>query len=77
MATLTMDQIQQLETQGYLLVKGALDPELDIAPVEREFGAILDRVAHDLRQAGKIARTYDDLPFEEPSSLLRRNRRIH
>lgn len=65
MATLSADQVAQLHTQGYLLVEGALDPELDIEPVVREFSAILDRVAHDLKRAGKIERTYDDLPFED------------
>ena len=44
MATLTADQVTQLQTDGYLLVKSALDPALDIEPVEREFAAILDRV---------------------------------
>ena len=57
MATLTMDQIQQLETQGYLLVKGALDPELDIAgptkatspddPLPKDFGAHAARPGRD------------------------------
>ena len=65
MATLSPEQIQQLETEGYLLVKGALDPALDIEPVEREFAAILDRVAHGLKAAGQITHTHDDLPFEE------------
>jgi hypothetical protein len=65
MATLTQDQIQQLETEGYLLVKGALDPELDIEPVQQEFAGILNRVANRLRDEGKIANTYADLPFEE------------
>ena len=65
MATLTQDQITELETEGYLLVKGALDPELDIAPVEREFAGILDRLANRLRDEGKITNTYPDLPFEE------------
>jgi phytanoyl-CoA hydroxylase len=65
MATLTAEQIQQLETEGYLLVKGALDTELDIEPVEREFATILDRVAHRLKREGRISDTHDDLPFED------------
>ncbi len=65
MSTLTPEQIQQLQAEGYLLVKGALDPGLDIDPVEREFSAILDRLASDLKRAGKIEHTYDGLPFEE------------
>ena len=65
MPTLTAEQLQQLELEGYLLVKGALDPKLDIEPVEREFAAILERVAQGLHAAGKIPQTHDDLPFEE------------
>jgi phytanoyl-CoA hydroxylase len=65
MATLTQDQISELDREGFLLVKGALDPELDIEPVEREFAGILERVANRLRAEGKIANTYADLPFEE------------
>jgi len=65
MGGLSTEQIRQLETEGYLLVKGALDPELDVEPVEREFSAILDRVAGNLRREGKISDTCDDLPFEE------------
>lgn len=65
MATLTPDQVHQLESEGYLLVKRALDPELDIEPVEREFAGILDRLANRLRDEGKIATTHADLPFEE------------
>jgi phytanoyl-CoA hydroxylase len=65
MATLTTDQIKQLETDGYLLVKGALDPEIDILPVEREFAALLDQVTNDLYRAGKISDLHADLPFEE------------
>jgi hypothetical protein len=47
-ATLTADQIDQLHADGFLLVKGVLDPELDIEPVVRQFGVILDRVANEL-----------------------------
>jgi hypothetical protein len=65
LAGLTTDQIQQLYTEGYLLVEGALDPELDIDPVREEFGGILDRLATRLVRDGKIDRTYDDLPFED------------
>jgi phytanoyl-CoA hydroxylase len=64
-ATLTADQIDQLHADGFLLVKGVLDPELDIEPVVREFGVILDRVANDLKATGKIDDTFDELPFED------------
>jgi phytanoyl-CoA hydroxylase len=65
MGTLTTDQIHELETEGYILVKGALDPKDDIDPVQAEFGDILDRLAHRLVREGKISRTYAELPFED------------
>src|SRR3954447_20230403 len=63
--TLTPEEIERLNTDGYLHVRGALDPALDIEPVEREFAAILDRVATRLHAEGKIDDTYAGLPFEE------------
>jgi hypothetical protein len=65
MPGLSQPQIDQLYADGYLLVKGALDPELDIAPVEREFEALLDRIASELKAAGKIEDTHAGLPFAE------------
>ncbi len=65
MGTLTADQIDQLQTDGYFVVRGALDPERDIEPVRQEFGEILDRLARRLKGEGKISALYDELPFEE------------
>ena len=65
MATLTAEQIGQLEADGYLLVKGALDPELDIEPVREEFGEILDRLADRLYREGRIRDRHAGLSFEE------------
>ena len=65
MATLSTDQIAQLRTDGFLLVSGALDEERDLRPVEREFEAILDRLANRLHAEGKIPETYPHLPFAE------------
>jgi len=65
MPGLTSDQVEQLHRDGYLLVRGALDPELDLAPVEREFEAILEDVANELRAAGSIGDTHAGLPFGE------------
>ena len=61
MPGLTTTQIDQLNADGYLLVKGALDRELDIAPVEREFEGILDRVASELQAL------FTDLPEPHPA----------
>ena len=63
--TLTEAEIRQFEKDGYLLVRGVLDEELDLRPVDEEFASILDRVAHDLHAAGQIRSTYDDLPFDQ------------
>jgi hypothetical protein len=63
--TLTPEEIERLNVEGYLLVKGALDVDRDIDPVRSEFGEILDRLACRLYREGQISSTYDDLPFEE------------
>lgn len=65
MATLTADQVTRLETAGFLHVEGALDPTLDLDPVEREFCDILDRLAWRLQREGKIRAAYAGLPFEQ------------
>jgi len=64
-ASLTDDQRTTFEREGYLVVRGALDPERDLAPIAAEFGQVLDRLANDLVAAGELAATYDDLPFSD------------
>jgi hypothetical protein len=65
MPSLSTEQIAQLNADGYLLIRGALDPALDLEPVEHEFAAILDQVAADLHESGAITQEYEGLPFDQ------------
>ena len=62
---LTADQLQRFEHDGYLLVRGVLDPAESIAPLIAEYEAVLDRLANELHDRGDIASTYDDLDFSD------------
>ena len=55
----------KFDTDGYVVVRGLLDVELDIAPVIREYSAVLDRLAGQWLAAERLTSTYDDLPFCE------------
>lgn len=58
--TLSERQIEQVSREGYLLLEGVLDEELDLAPVDREYAEILDRLASRLYAEGKISQTIPD-----------------
>jgi hypothetical protein len=49
--------------EGYLVLEGALDVALDIAPVVREYEALLDDLCQTWYAAGRLTSTYADLPF--------------
>jgi phytanoyl-CoA hydroxylase len=63
--TLARSQQDQFEREGYVIVRGAIDPDRWIAPILREYESVLDRVAEHLLVAGRITSLYDDLPFGE------------
>lgn len=65
MSFLTDEQIAHFQEYGYLFVEGVLDPQKDLDPIIEEYKGVLDRLAHDLYDAGDIEDTYDDLPFGE------------
>jgi len=65
MSLITPAQMTQFEEQGYLLVKGLLDPQRDLDPIIDEYATVLDRLAHQLYDKGEIVSTYDDLSFGE------------
>src|SRR5919199_546314 len=55
--------LEQFREEGYLAVEGVLDLEHDVAPVVREYEALLDSEIARAHAAGTIPSTYDDLPF--------------
>ena len=62
---ISAEQMRQFEQEGYLLVKGLLDPVKDLEPVIAEYGEVLDQLARELFADGVISSTYSDLPFGE------------
>jgi hypothetical protein len=49
--------------EGYCVVRGLLDLEEDLRPIEEEYEALLDSVADELHAAGKLSSTFRGLPF--------------
>jgi phytanoyl-CoA hydroxylase len=64
-ASLTVDQMDQFESEGYLVVDELFEPERDLDPVISEYTTVLERLATDLYEAGRIRDVYADLPFSE------------
>lgn len=63
MNRLTKEEYQHFEDEGFVLVRGLLNPERDIQPVLDEYGAVLDRLARELYETGEITSAYADLDF--------------
>src|SRR4051812_17329510 len=65
MPSLTPEQVAQFRRDGYLLVKGLLNPAEDLDPVYREYAGVLDDLAKLLYDKGEISSTYAELPFSQ------------
>ncbi|MBA3377422.1 MAG: hypothetical protein H0T93_00925 [Chloroflexia bacterium] len=63
--SLTTEQRETFDQEGYLVVRGALDKQRDLDPIIAEYEQVLDRLATDLLAAGELASTYDDLTFSD------------
>jgi len=59
------EQVEHFHREGYVIVESLLDPELDLAPIIREYDGLLDRLAKGLHESGKISCAHDGLPFGE------------
>lgn len=64
MQALSPDQIAFFEREGYLIVEDVIGAD-DIAAVEAEYDAILDREIPRLVAAGRLADAMDGVPFAE------------
>lgn len=65
MTGLTAEQVERFHEDGYLVVEGLIGVDEVLDPLVREYEQVLDRLARELHAAGRIADTYDDLPFGE------------
>ena len=61
-SALTPAQIAAFEEDGFLAIDSLVPPE-DLVAIEAEYEALLDRLASELFQKGKISKTYEDLDF--------------
>ncbi len=61
---LSSDQRTAFERDGFLAIDAVLD-DADLRPLEEEYEAVLAAAAAELYDAGKISKTYADLPFAE------------
>ena len=75
---ISSQQLRQFEREGFLLVRGLLDPIADLEPVIAEYTHVLDRLAVGLFEDGKITSTYADLPFgERLIAVCRESGQVH
>ena len=65
MSSLKPEQLEHFEHFGFVAVEGVLDPEGVIDSVIEEYAGVLDRLADELYQEGKIGSRYEDLEFGE------------
>lgn len=62
---LTDQQQRDFERDGYLVVRGLLDPEQDLQPIIDEYAAVLDGLVRGLVADGTLAQDYAELPFPQ------------
>ena len=65
MNRLTQQELDHFEREGYLLLRRLLDVERDIRPVSEEYAGVLDRLVHQLLEAGEIESLYEDSSFSD------------
>ncbi len=64
-STLSLEDWEHFNREGYVVIRNAFDPERWLTPVLREYEEVLDRLAEKLFADGRISSTYDHLPFSE------------
>ncbi len=65
MPAMTKEQLEHFEHLGFVTAENVLDPETVIDPVIDEYAGVLDRLADELYEDGKISSRYEDLEFGE------------
>ena len=66
---LTEQQIEKFNTEGLLIVRGAIDHK-DLQPVVDELSTWVERKAQALYEKGEIHDLYENEPFEKRYGLL-------
>ena len=55
--------MRQFEEQGYVVLEGILDPELDLQPILDHYERLVDSLSRRLADEGVLSSTYEDLSF--------------
>ena len=63
MALLTQKQLDYFEEFGFLPVKNVFDPDKVTDPIIEEYLGVLDNLAEELFEEGKISSKFEELPF--------------
>jgi len=63
MATIDEQDRARFAEDGYLVLRGLLDPDRDLAPLRLEYAALLDLVAARLHSAGVASSTHANVAF--------------
>ena len=58
------------EAQGYLHVRGLLDPDTDLTPLRNEYAGVVERAAEDMLVRGVVTSGYEGLAFDERVARL-------
>jgi len=64
-SSLTSEQLDHFQREGYVVVRQAFDPERWLTPLLHEYEDVLDRLARKLFAESRISSLYDHLPFGE------------
>ncbi len=65
MPAMTNEQLEHFEYFGFVTAEGVIDPEKVINPVIEEYAGVLDSLADELYEEGRISSRYEDLEFGE------------
>ena len=68
---LSVEQVEQFNEEGYLIVEGALE-DGDLDPVIEEYEAHIDQRSRELLAEGKISELHQDAPFDKRLALISR-----
>lgn len=66
---LTEEELAHFNEHGYVIVRGVLTNE-DFAPLERDYGELVDRKAQELFDRGFVSSTHADQPFSRRLAAL-------
>ena len=65
MPAMTKEQLEHFEYFGFVTAEGVVDPEGVIDPLVDEYAGVLDSLADELYEEGRISSKYEELEFGE------------